>query len=398
MKTPSDAIAREKMEQAVGLLNELNLDAWLLFVRETTELADPSWKIVSPAPVVWQSAIIVSRTGERIAIVGYYDAEGFKASGLFSQGIGYHQGIGPDLRSVLSRLDPQTIALNYSQDNHAADGLTYGMYLVLKDILVGTPYAERIVCGEVLSSKLRGRKSPGEVERIVKAIRATEALFREVGDEIRPGRRERDIAAFLHQRVDALCLETAWERSMCPVVNTGPESPMGHASPTGLRIRRGHLVHLDFGVRRDGFCSDIQRMWYVPRSGERRAPREIQRAFDTVRRALEAGFTALRPGVAGWQVDAAARAVIVEAGYPEYLHALGHQLGRAAHDGATILGPRWERYGATPLGIVEAGEVYTLELGISTPAGYLGLEEDVLVTGGGCQYLTRPQTRLMLVE
>ena len=86
----------------------------------------------------------------------------------------------------------------------------------------------------------------------------------------------------------------------------------------------------------------------------------------------------------GWEVDAAARESLVAAGYPEPMYALGHQLGRSAHDGGTVLAPRWDRYGAAPFGVVEVGNVFTLEYGTAVPGrGYIGLEEDVLVTADG---------------
>ncbi|MCZ7674551.1 MAG: aminopeptidase P family protein [Chloroflexi bacterium] len=88
----------------------------------------------------------------------------------------------------------------------------------------------------------------------------------------------------------------------------------------------------------------MQRMWYVLEEGETAVPPEVQRAFEVVLGAIRAGEAALKPGVPGWQVDAAARQFIVDNGYPEYMHAFGHLLGRVAHDGATVLGPKWERY------------------------------------------------------
>src|SRR5262249_56988319 len=91
-----------------------------------------------------------------------------------------------------------------------------------------------------------------------------------------------------------------------------------------LRVEPGHLGHVGLGVRRDGYCSALQRMWYVRRPGESAPPADVQRAFDTVVRAIEAGAAALRPGVRGFEVDAAARQVVVEAGYPEFKHGLGH--------------------------------------------------------------------------
>ena len=149
-------------------------------------------------------------------------------------------------------------------------------------------------------------------------------------------------------------------------------------------------------MKHEGYCSDLQRMWYVRRPGESKPPESVRRAFATVRGAIEAGAAALKPGVHGYQVDAAARRVVVDAGYPEFKHGLGHGLGRAVHDGGTMLGPRWEKYGKTPEGVVEPGNVFTLELGVPTDAGYIGLEEDVLVTEQGCSFLSSFQQELML--
>jgi Xaa-Pro aminopeptidase len=103
----------------------------------------------------------------------------------------------------------------------------------------------------------------------------------------------------------------------------------------------------------------------------------------------------LKPGVPGWQVDDAARQYIVDAGYPEYMHALGHLLGRSAHDGATVLGPQWERYAGICELPVEVGNIFTLELHVLVPnRGLMSLEEDVLVTKNGVEYLSTPQTQL----
>jgi Xaa-Pro aminopeptidase len=78
----------------------------------------------------------------------------------------------------------------------------------------------------------------------------------------------------------------------------------------------------------------------------------------------------------------------VDAGYPEFKHGLGHGLGRAVHDGGTLLGPRWPCYGSMTQRAVEPGNVFTLELGVMTEAGFVGLEEDVLVTTSGCEFLS----------
>ncbi|MGB9872456.1 MAG: M24 family metallopeptidase, partial [Anaerolineae bacterium] len=112
-----------------------------------------------------------------------------------------------------------------------------------------------------------------------------------------------------------------------------------------------------------------------------------------------AGRAALRPGARGWEVDAAARQTLVEAGYAEYLHAFGHHIGRTVHDGATVLGPKWERYGKSIEGVIEAGNVFAIELGVWVPGyGYLGCEEDVLVTPEGAEYLSEPQEEIWCIH
>ena len=206
------------------------------------------------------------------------------------------------------------------------------------------------------------------------------------------------IAEIMHQETYARGMTTAWPADACPIVNTGPESPIGHATPTDLKIEPGHLVHIDFGVVRDGYCSDQQRMWYVVEDGETEPPEEVKHAWRIVRTAIESAFAFIRPGLQGWQVDDVARKVFLDAGVPEYQHALGHGVGRAVHDGGPLLGPRWDRYGQTPYGTLQPGMVFTLECGIETARGYLGLEEEIVIEEDRARWLWPPQTELYLVK
>jgi Xaa-Pro aminopeptidase len=391
-------LLHEKADQAQALLSETGLDCWLTFARETDLHPDPGIEQVVDAGVVRNSAFLFGKGGERVAIVANFDTSAVRAKGVFHEVVGYDEDIRGPLLAALRRLDPRQIGLNYSLDDVTADGLTHGHWLLLQQLLDGTPYLERLTSAAPLLARLRGRKTPAEVERIRRAVKVTEEIVGLLTATIRPGLSERDLAAFVHARFAERSVPPAWAAEGCPIVNSGPASDLGHTYPSAaIRVEPGHLVHVDLGVRVDGYCSDLQRMWYVPRPGESAAPAEVRRAFDTVVRAIDVAAAMLRPGVKGFEVDAAARKVVTEAGYPEFKHGLGHGLGRAVHDGGTMLGPRWPCYGRNVEGVVEAGNVFTLELGVLTDAGQVGLEEDVLVTAAGCEFLSCRQRQLTLV-
>ncbi len=399
MPVPPQDLAQEKLAQAAGILGEQGVDLWLTLVRETSLTRDPCLDLLGGTYCAWQGAFLVSRTGERIAIVGRFDAPAVRALDAWDDVIGYDESIRPDLRAAIERLDPASIALNWSESDPAADGLTHGLWLVLQATLEGTPYAERLVSSEHVVNALRGRKSPAEVERVRAAVAETEEIFEAVTRALAPGLSELEIAELMHAEVERRGLGYSWDRDHCPAVNAGPEKEVGHAGPSGLRTRRGELLHVDFGVSKDEYCSDLQRVWYLLDEGESEAPPDVRAAWDALWAAMDAGATALRPGAVGWEVDAAARRTLTDAGFPEPMYALGHQLGRTAHAGGTLLGPRWDRYESAPLGRVEAGNVFTLEYGTAVPGrGYVGLEEDVLVTDDGVEWLSTPQRDLWRVE
>ncbi len=397
---PDRNIVLEKVDQAVEILREKDVDMWLTFVRETSHIHDPSLTLIlSPTlQMTWHSAFILTKTGKRIAIVGRFDKENVQYTGAYQEVIGYDASMRPALLDAMRRVNPECIAINYSEDDSAADGLTHGMWTTLFRLLEGTPYAARFISAESIIAALRGRKSKAEIEHVKSAIKTTLEIFDQVGDFLRPGLKETEIRDFIHDQVADRGLELGWEEGFCPIVNGHPDTPIGHAGASERRTERGHTLQIDFGVMKDGFVSDLQRMWYFLEPGETKPPAEVQRAFDTVRSAILAAADALKPGVLGWEVDQAARSTIAGAGYAEYQHATGHHIGRTVHDGSSLLGPRWERYGETVELEAEVGNIFTLELGVSVPKrGYISLEEDVLVTPTGIEWLSKPQTELMLL-
>ena len=391
------SLVREKLDQAAEILREQEVDLWLTLVRETSLTNDPCLELIAGTYSAWTGAFLISSTGERTAIVGRFDAPSVEEIGGYDV-IGYDESIRPALVETVERLAPRTIALNYSDSDPAADGLTHGLWRLLQETFAGTRFVDGLVSSEAIVNALRGRKSPTEVDRVRNACRVTEEIFDVVTKNVQPGLSELEIAALVHAEVERRELGYAWGRDHCPAVNAGPEKEVGHTPNGPVETKPGELLHIDFGVSSEDYCSDLQRVWYFLGEGETSAPEDVTRAFDALWASMDAGAAVLRPGAQGWEVDAAARESLTAAGYPEPMYALGHQLGRAAHDGGTTLAPRWDRYGASPHGVVEEGNVFTLEYGTPVPGrGYIGLEEDVLVTADGIEWLSTPQRDLWLV-
>lgn len=392
-----ETLHAEKITQAIQILEELKIDCWLTFVRETDEQSDPAAKLILNHDVTWHAAFLLTRTGERIALVARYDDDLVRQAGLFTDITTYTESWMPALQETLKRLDPAKIALNYAVSDVAADGLTHGMYLQLVEALAGTPYPERFISSAPLISRLRTRKTPGELERMLQAVDKTEALLQQLGGFLRAGVTEREASDYLHAEMQRLGYGAAWSYDGCPGVKFGPETLFGHGKPGELAFQPGYIASIDFGIRLNEYCSDLQRLWYLRQPGENEVPEVVQRAFAAVKGAIEAGKALVKPGVLGWQVDEAARSYLVAAGYPEYQHALGHSVGRHAHDGGPVLGPRWARYGETPFYPLEENSIFTLELGVMTERGYVSQEDEILVTASGCEWFSHPQEKIFLV-
>ena len=391
-------LINEKVSQAVNILREMNVDVWMTFVRETSAGGDPVLPLIYGHDLTWQSALILHASGRRIAIVGRFETDAARSVGAYEV-IGYDEGISEVLRETLIDLKPRTIAINASTNDVLADGLSHGMYQLLQDYLKDTGLTDRLITSENVVGALRARKTQTEIQRIRSAIATTDEIYKNTFAQLAPGKTEREIGQFMHQQVAERGLSTAWEFDSCPAVNSGPDSPVGHGAPTGIQIQQGHLVHFDFGVKQEGYCSDIQRVAYMLRPDEVSAPAEVQRGFDTIVYAVQQAAAAMKAGVKGVEIDRIAREIVTDAGYPEFKYATGHQMGRVVHDGGALLGPEWERYGNLPDQVLEIGHVYTIEPGLMVPGyGYIGLEEDVVITENGAEFLSNPQTELILVR
>jgi Xaa-Pro aminopeptidase len=394
------SLIQEKANQAIDILNEQNIDLWLTFVRETSGVRDPILDLlIGAADLTWPSALILTRKGEKIAIIGNLEKEAIQRLDVFTEIYGYDKSVRDLLRDTITRLAPDRVAVNTSRNNVHADGLTHAMYQFLTEYLADTPYADRLVSAEPIINSLRGRKTPTEQARIRRAVEITEEIFQKTFAFIKIGMTEIQIAKYMHGLMEEFGVDFAWPRENNPAVNSGPNSAVGHNGPTDIKVERGHLIHFDFGVKFEDYCSDIQRMVYVLREGETEAPKEVQRGFAVIRCSVEQARAAMQAGVTGNSIDNIARGIVTDSGYPEFNYALGHQLGRVAHDGGALLGPLWEKYGDSPNQKLEIGQVFTIEPGLAVENyGYIGLEEDVVMTKDGAQYFHEPQSELVLLK
>ncbi len=219
---------------------------------------------------------------------------------------------------------------------------------------------------------LRSVKDEEELAAMAKAASAADAAFADILHVPFAGRRELDVAADLAEALRRHGHRTA----DFTIVGSGPNGASPHHEAGDRVITDGDAVVLDFGGHLDGYCSDITRTVFV---GE--PPKEFDRVYDVVRRAQQAAFEAVRPGVPAEDVDRAAREVIDDAGYGEwFIHRTGHGIGLELHEPPYIV--------AGNTTSLEAGMTFSIEPGIYLPGRFgVRIEDIVAVTEDGARRL-----------
>ena len=166
---------------------------------------------------------------------------------------------------------------------------------------------------------------------------------------------QRIVAGGRQQRVDGrfqaldLLQRGAEGLAFEPLIQSGPNAALPHATAGERIVQTGEVLLLDFGITLDGYNSDITRTFVV---GQPAA--EIKKIYELVKQANAAGRAAARPGATGQDVDRAARQVIADAGYGSYFtHRTGHGLGLEGHE------PPYMVEGNTVS--LEAGNTFTIE-------------------------------------
>ena len=268
-----------------------------------------------------------------------------------------------------------------------ADHMTLARHAWLEQALAGSGVELCRTSGLVEAGRLV--KDAAEVEILRRGGARISEVMAEMLSALRPGRRERDVAADVDWAIRRAGFEgPAFET----IVASGPNTALPHARPGDRALAAGDLALLDFGGVHEGYCVDLTRVASLGPPTPRAAARH-----DAVRAAHRAALAAVRPGASTVEVDAAARAVLTDRGLGEaFGHGTGHGLGIEVHEAPRIGKPRAVD-GPEEVRLA-AGMVVTVEPGVYVPEEEgVRLEDDVVVTETGCELLTDVPLELVVV-
>jgi Xaa-Pro aminopeptidase len=296
-----------------------------------------------------------------------------------------------------------TLALNFSENNKIADGLSHSQYILFTDMLI-QPVKNQIISSEELVFEWLSVKLPAEIEIMKRAAEITAQWQLDAYAQVIPNEStDRDVADFLEAKMREIEVDNAWSPDQNPAVNSGPDR--GHAHPTERVIRPGDVIQIDFGIKvYDMWVTDIQRFAYVLGPGETDAPEDIQRYWNVARDGSRMVFEVLQPGITGLDADRVQREWMAENGSQNVMWNTGHPVGYVAHDVGPSLGGAQTGRDAHPTAYKElqAGNVFAydgfykwdIEGGTKT----ISVEEMVAITENGAEYLTKPQKDLILIS
>jgi Xaa-Pro aminopeptidase len=241
---------------------------------------------------------------------------------------------------------------------------------------------ETVATRQLLES-VRAVKEPGELDAIRRAAAITNETFGRLAEQPFVGRTERELVWWIESTMRKLGAEGV---AFPPIVATGANGALPHASPGDRRIEPGQAVVVDAAAKVDGYNSDCTRTFATGP-----LPDELARSYAVCLEAQLAGLEATRTGRPGRDVDAVARTLIVDAGYGDlFAHGLGHGLGMEIHEQPTMR-PESEDVLATD-GVV------TVEPGIYHPGlGGVRIEDLVIIGENEPEVLTTFTKELVTV-
>ena len=235
----------------------------------------------------------------------------------------------------------------------------------------------RVVSGTPVTAGCRTIKDFHELALMRHASKVTLLAYEAAWKSLREGMTQDDFASLVvlaHARLGY---------SGSAGVQVGKYSALPHGSVTPQVVREGSILLIDGGCKVEGYSSDISRTFVLGKATQR-----MKDVFEVEHRAQTAALAAAKPGVPCEAVDAAARKVIVDAGFgPDYKyfsHRVGHGMGMDGHEWPYLV-----RGNTLPLA---PGMVFSDEPGIYIPGEFgIRLEDDMVITENGAELFT-PQS------
>lgn len=228
--------------------------------------------------------------------------------------------------------------------------------------------------GESLIAELRMCKDDEEIAHMRKAADITEKALKATVEMIRPGITEYEVAGRL--KIQGF-LHGSGELPKEPIVSSGPRTASPHTKTSRRAIEAGDLVMIDTGASYEGYACDLTRTFAVGKIDD-----ELKKIYEIVQDANQAVISYWKSGVRAEELDQVARDVIEAAGYGQFfIHRLGHGLGLEGHEPPYMV--RGNKL------VMQSGMTFTDEPGIYLPGkGGVRIEDDVVVTDSGLEYLT----------
>lgn len=112
--------------------------------------------------------------------------------------------------------------------------------------------------------KLREVKTEKEVEYLKKSCSYASNILKKTIKNFKNFKTESEVAAYLEYEAKKLGLQLSFP----PVVASGTNASMPHHEPKNIKLKKGFCV-IDFGIKHNGYCSDITRTIYLGKPNEK---------------------------------------------------------------------------------------------------------------------------------
>ncbi|MDG1509008.1 MAG: M24 family metallopeptidase [Flavobacteriaceae bacterium] len=354
------------------LMDEANLDMWLLISREYNE--DPVLKTMLPAR--WLNArrrtmILFYRnkqqnTIERIAVARYDIGKSIKSA--------WNKELEPNqwkaLSAIIAERNPTKIGINYSKHFALADGLVKTDYEELVENLPDS-LTSKLVSAEKLAIAWLETRTEKEMKLFKKLVKTTHDIIDVAFSEkvIEPGKTTtEDVVWFLRQTVTDMGLET-WFHPTIDIQRTNQELQSHIYSFTkgdkDKIIQKGDLLHCDFGITYIGLNTDCQQHAYVLKDNETSVPEYLASAFKKGNRLQDILTTIMREGKTGNEILLSSLLTAKKEGLRPSIYT--HPLGKYGHSAGTTIG-MWDSQGGVPFNgdySLHKNTVYAIELNVT---------------------------------